>query len=105
MWLLLRSNYKLSIIEDVYNVCAIRVWFGPCHFFGTFPLGKLHRRNKSGLTLELSQRGGGGGVKAQSKVKGALFATDRFPLGLLSSYLTSMVVLHFLYLINSTLEP
>ena len=38
---------------------------------------------------------------AQSKVKGALFATDRFPLGSLSSYLTSMVVLHVLYLINS----
>ena len=48
---------------------------------------------------------GGGGVKAQSKVKGALFATDRFPLGSRSSYLTSMVVLHFSYLINSNLEP
>ena len=46
----------------------------------------------------------GGGVKAKSKVKGALFATDRFPLGYLSSYLTSMVVLHFSYLINYTLE-
>ena len=43
-------------------------------------------KKKSGLTLELSQRGGG--VKAQSKVNGALFATDRFPLGSLSSYLT-----------------
>ena len=48
---------------------------------------------------------GGGGVKAQSKVKGALFATDRFPLGSISSYPTSMMVLHFSYLINSTLEP
>ena len=47
----------------------------------------------------------GGGLKAQSKVKGALFATDRFPLGSLSSYPTSMMVLHFSYLINSTLEP
>ncbi len=60
------------------------------------------RIRKSGLTLELSQRGG---VMAQSKVKGALFATYRFPLGSLSSYLTFMVVLHFSYLINYTLEP
>ena len=53
---------------------------------------------KSGLTLELSQRGGGWG--GQSKVKWALFATDRFPLGSPSSYLTPMVVLLFPYLIN-----
>ena len=42
---------------------------------------------------------------AKSKVKGTLFAADRFPLGSLSCYLTSMVVLHFSYLINSTPEP
>ena len=60
-------------------------------------------QQKNGLTLELSQRGGG--VKVQSKVKGALFATDRFPLGSISSYLTPMVVLHFSYIIYSTLEP
>ena len=46
--------------------------------------GKLHRKKKKR-----------GGVKVQSKVKGALFATDRFPLGSLSYFLTSMVVLHF----------
>ena len=55
------------------------------------------------ITLELSQRRRG--VKAQSKIKGALFATNRFPPAFLSSYLTSMVVLHFSYLIKSTLEP
>ena len=60
-------------------------------------------REKSGLTLELSQRGGGGHGLIQSKT--STFCHRQVPTRYISSYLISMVVLYFPYLINSTLEP
>ena len=57
--------------------------------------------NEPSLTLEVFQ-GGGNHAQIQSKME-HFSATDRFPLGSLSSYFTSMVVLHFSYLINSTI--
>ena len=99
----------LAALHDIAMVRMQVMMGGLADYLAALNCGQelQHReaaREKSGLILELSQRGGGG-VKVQSKVKGGLFATNRFPLGSLSPYLTSMMVLHFSYLINFTLEP